>query len=218
MSKALELTPEEITAIRIRERLKGLPAKEIVKRWYMSPEPFELTEQEEHIRERWDWAKAQFLKRQKFGDIRDAMVAEFGIGPATAARDIREALDCFGDLDRVPMEAHRQRAIQMALSAFNAAKKDKDGKAMAAATRVYMEAAGLDKDDSKRIDIERMMSERVYVEALDPQVRNLLLNLIANSGGSTDMSKVFSAIYAAKDGEDFTDYETIPDNPGPDPA
>ena len=161
----LNLSPEQITAIRIRERLKGLPAKEIVKRWYMSQEPFELTEQEERIRERWDWAKAQFLKRKKFGEIRDVMVEQFGIGPATAARDMRDALDCFGDLDRVPIEAHRQRAIQMALSAYNAAKKEEDGKAMAAATKVYMEAAGLDKDDSNRIDIERMMKERVYVEA-----------------------------------------------------
>lgn len=216
MKDVLSLTPEQIAQMRIREGLKGLPPKEIVKRWYMSREPFDLTEQEERIRERWDWVKAQFLARRSYGEIRDDMVTEFGIGSATAGRDIRDALECFGDLDRVPMEAHRQRAQQMALEAFNVAKEEKDGKAMAAAARVYMEATGVDKDDSQRIDIEKMMQERVYVEALDPQVRTLLLNLIHQSGGSTDLSKVFQAMYAAKDAEDFQDYEDISDHAGAD--
>lgn len=213
----LDLTPEEIAKIRIRERLKGLSPRDIVLRWYASAEPFDLTDQEERIRQRWDFAKAQFLARKTFTEVRDAMADEFGIGQATASRDIRDALNCFGELDRVPMEAHRQRAIQMALEAFNTAKEEKDGKSMAAATRAYIEAAGLDKDDSQRIDIERMMRERMYVEALDPLTRTFLLNLIEQSGGSLDMSKVFDQMYAAKNAE-FVDYEQVPDDAGTDPA
>ena len=215
MSNVLDLTPEQINQLRIRERLKGLATRDVLLRWYASADPFDLTEQEERIRQRWDYAKAQFLARKTWTEVRDELVNEFGIGPATAGRDIRDALNCFGEIDRVPVEAHRQRAIQMALEAFNVAKEEKDGKAMAAATKAYIEASGIDKDDSQRIDIERMMRERVYVEAIDPMVRNLLLNLIEQAGGSLDLSKVFEQIYQSKNAE-FVDYEETPDDAGTD--
>lgn len=87
---------------------------------------------------------------------------------------------------------------------------------MAAATKAYIEASGIDKDDSQRIDIERMMRERVYVEAIDPMVRNLLLNLIEQAGGSLDLSKVFEQIYQSKNAE-FVDYEEASDDAAADP-
>lgn len=212
-----EMDRDQIAALRMQERLRGLSDYEIVRRWLTATDQWELNEKQDWIRKRWEFAKAQFQKRKKFSAIRDAMVREFGISTAQAARDMRAALDCFGDIDRIPKEAHRQRVIEMALQAFKVAKKANDADGMTKAGRLYHTAAGLDNDDPDRIDMEKLMQERVYAEVLDPAIRELLLNFMEQAGGSIDVSKLFETIYAAKGGE-YVPYENLPDDAGTGPA
>lgn len=206
MKDTTALTTEEISTLRIRERLKGLSDTEVVSLWYTAEDQWELTARQDEMRKRWDFAKAQFLKRKTFAQIRDAMIEQFTISAATAARDMRKALSVFGDLDKVPKEAHRQRAIEMALAAFKMAKKNKDADGMAKATRMYMTATGVDRDDLDAPDLEKLMKMRNYMLVLDPAVRELLLNVLNQAGGSIDVTKLYEQMYQAKEGE-YIPYE-----------
>lgn len=218
MSDTTDMTLAQITELRRMERMRGLSDNDIVKAWYQAEDSdaWVLTPRQVSIRQRWDLVKAQFLKRHRYQHVCDMLVKQFGVSIATARRDISNALSLFGDIDQVPKQAHRQRAIEMALETFHAAKVAGDPAAMAKATNTYMFAAGLDKDDPDQVDIEKLMSQRTYVEVLDPALRELLLNFLQQSGGAIDTTKLFETIYAAKNA-DYVNYETIQDDAGTDP-
>lgn len=209
---AISSLPADTRAqMKIRERLKGMGEVEVLKVWYRGEETFELTPAEDAIRRRWDFAKAQFLALQSYGETVTALQEEFDISIAQARNDVRNMRHAFGNLDEVPKALHRERAIEMALRAYKQAEKDKDSDGMSKATKTYILAAGLDKDDSEKIDLEKLMKERIYVEALDVQVRSFLLNFLRKGGGTIDASKLFEDVYAAKDVE-FVDYEEMTDD------
>ena len=199
------------TQMKVRERLKGMGEVEVLKVWYRGEEAFDLTPAEDAIRRRWDFAKAQFLALQSYGETVTALQEEFNISIAQARNDVRNMRHAFGNLDEVPKALHRERAIEMSLRAYKQAEKDKDSDGMSKATKTYILAAGLDKDDSEKIDLEKLMKERIYVEALDVQVRSFLLNFLRKGGGTVDASQLFEDVYAAKDGE-FVDYEEMSDD------
>ena len=206
---ATQLSPADRAQLAIRERMKGMGEVDILRLWYRGEETFELKPHEDDIRRRWDFAKAQFLALATYGDTVDALMREFDISIAQARNDVRNMRHAFGNLDEVPRALHRERAIEMALIAFKQAQTDKDSDSMSKATKVYILAAGVDKDDSEKIDLEKLMKERIYVEALDTQVRSFLLNFLKHGGGSVDASKLFEAVYAAGEGSEWVDYEEM---------
>lgn len=208
-AKVLSLPPEARRQIAIRERLRGLGEVDIVKAWYESEEPFDLNDREDSIRRRWDYAKAQFLDRKTYTETMNALVEEFGVSIAQARVDIRHMRHTFGPLDEVPKIARRQLAMQMALKAFGIAEEEKDADGMAKATKAYISAAGLDKEDTEPFDIDKLMKIRTYVEVMDPSIRDMLLNLLAQSGGVMDTSILFERVHAAKDSEEYTNFEEI---------
>lgn len=215
--KAADITPERLPELRRKEQMKGLTDAEVVQRWYRAPDAdsWELTPRQEQMRRRMDYAKALFLDRKKYNQIAQAMVDEFGIGIATARNDIRAVMKVFGELDQVPKEAHRARAIEMALDTFEMAKKEKDTDGMAKATKNYIVATGVDKDDPDAPDLDKMMKERVYAEVLDPVLRDLLLRYVTQSGGTMDMTKLFEAVHGPV--EDIA-HEELPHDAGSDPG
>lgn len=195
--KASDITKKSLPELRRKERLRGLPDTEVVQHWYKADDAdqWTLTPRQEQIRQRIDFAKAQFLARNTYMQIANTLVTEFGVSIATARNDIRAAMQVFGDLDRVPKEAHRQRAIEMALDTFRMAEALKDTEGMAKATKNYIAATGVDKDDPDLPDLEKLMRERIYIEVLDTRMTDLLQQFIAHSGGSVDMSKLFEALH-----------------------
>lgn len=195
--KASDITKENLPELRRKERLKGLPDTEVVQLWYKADDAddWTLTPRQDLIRRRIDFAKAQFLARNTYMQIAHAIETEFGVSIATARNDISAAMQVFGDLDRVPKEAHRQRAIEMALDTFRMAEALKDTEGMAKATKNYIAATGVDKDDPDLPDLEKLMRERIYIEVIDKRMSDLLQQFIAHSGGSVDMSKLFDALH-----------------------
>lgn len=207
-----EITPEQLPELRRKERQSGMNDRDIVAAWYRAEDAdtWTLTPRQEDIRRRADFAKAQFLSRKNYTDTANAIVEEFAVSISTARHDIAFAMRLFGDIDKVPKEAHRARAVQMALDTFRVAKKGKDAAGMAKATLAYITATGVDKDDPDAADIEKIMRERTYVEILDPALRELLLNFLEMSGGSVDTSRLFEKLYEAKNGE-YIEYENADD-------
>lgn len=195
--KAADITKDNLPDLRRAERLRGLPDTEVVLLWYKADDAdqWSLTPRQDLIRQRIDFAKAQFLARNTYMQIGHAIQTEFGVSISTARNDIRAAMQVFGDLDRIPKEAHRQRAIEMALDTFRIAEAMKDADGMAKATKNYIAATGVDKDDPDLPDLEKLMRERIYVEVIDARMNDLLQQFIAHSGGSVDMTKLFEALH-----------------------
>jgi len=81
--------------------------------------------------------------------------------------------------------------------------------AAAKAIAVYIKASGIEKEDIEKFDIERIQSEKVFAEVLDPQIRSMLLSVLAKGGGVTDFSQIFEGLAAD---QDYTDYEQVPDS------
>jgi len=208
-SEIAALPVETRRQMAVRERLRGLGEADVVKAWYQAEEPFDLNEREDAIRKRWDWAKAQFLDRRTYGEIVASLQQQFQISVAQARNDIRNMRHVFGALDEVPKAAHRLRAEQMILKAYNMALEKGDHDAMTRATEAYARIVGLDKDDAERIDIEKLMKERTYVEVIDPTIRNLLLNFLQQGGGVVDTSALYEQIHPAGASKDFTDFEVV---------
>lgn len=208
--KAADITKENLPELRRKERLKGLPDTEVVLLWYKADDAddWTLTPRQDLIRQRIDFAKGQFLARNTYMQIADAIVTEFRVSIATARNDIRAAMQVFGDLDRVPKEAHRQRAIEMSLATFQIAEALKDADGMAKATKNYIAATGVDKDDPDLPDMEKLMRERIYVEVIDARMSDLLQQFITQSGGSVDMSKLFEAIHGKAEEAVFEEVPT----------
>ncbi len=209
-SEIAALPPETRRQMAVRERLRGLGEVDVVRAWYQAEEPFDLNEREDAIRRRWDFAKAQFLDRRTYGEILAVLQSQFGISISQARNDIRNMRHVFGPLDEVPKAAHRVRAEQMILKAYNMALQREDFDAMIRATDAYARIVGLDKDDAERVDIEKLMKERTYVEVIDPTIRNLLLNFLAQSGGVVDTSALFEQVHPVRESADFVDFEEVP--------
>ncbi len=210
-AQLLSLNPERRRKLAAREKLKGLSEVQIVTLWCQDLDAFDLKETEERIYARWEYAKGQFLAGKTYGQTLHAIMDEFNVAISTARNDIRNMRPAFGDLNAVPRELHRQRAMHMALMAYQQAEKESDAAGMAKATQVYITAAGVDKEDPDRPDIEKLMADRNYVEAMDPGVRSNLLNLLQQGGGSLDLSIMFERVKAAETLEGYTDYEELPD-------
>lgn len=212
--KAAAITKENMPDLRRAERLRGLPDTEVVLLWYKADADADwtLTPRQDLIRQRIDYAKAQFLARNTYMQIAHAIETEFGVSIATARNDIRAAMQVFGELDRVPKEAHRARAIEMALETFRMAEAMKDTEGMAKATKNYISATGVDKDDPDLPDLEKLMRERIYVEVIDARMNDLLQQFIAHSGGSLDMSRLFEALHGKAEDAVF---EEMPPQPSP---
>jgi len=208
-SEIAALPPETRRQMAVRERLRGLGEADVVKAWYTAEEPFDLNDREDAIRKRWDWAKAQFLERRTYGEIVASLQQQFQISVAQARNDIRNMRHVFGALDEVPKAAHRVRAEQMVLKAYNMALAREDFDAMIRATDAYARIVGLDKDDAERVDIEKLMKERTYVEILDPALRTLLLNFLLQSGGVVDSAAFFEQVHPVQDSPAFTDFEEV---------
>ena len=206
---ATALTPAQRHDHAVRDRLNGMGEVDVLRVWYRGEETFDLKPAEDAIRQRWDFAKAQFLGLSTYGETVSALMQEFSISVAQARNDIRNMRHAFGNLDEVPKQLHRERAIEMSLRAYKIAEAKEDPDGMAKATKVYVLAAGLDHDDTEKIDLEKLMKERIYVEALDVQVRSFLLNFLKQGGGSVDASKLFEQVYAAGEGSEWVDYEEM---------
>lgn len=198
-----EMTPQELHDYRMRHtELKHSTMKDKIKAWYVAETPFTLTERENEIRLRWEFARDQFMANKTYSEITQALSDEFGISIQSAKLDVRDMRVAFPPAESTDKHMHRLRAERMVLKAYAKAEEKDDVKGMMACMKQYVIIMGLDKEDPNAIDIQKAMADRTYVEALDPVLRTMLLGLIEGAGGSLDTAQIFEGIFAAKKAED----------------
>jgi hypothetical protein len=216
MPKKINVTTDlsllEIKALRQRDQMKrdGLNSmKQRLIAWYTMEDPFELNEREQQMQARWERAKALFLEGRTYTDITETLRDEFDISIQAARKDVADIKHVFSPSSKIEKHQHRERAIEMVMTSYQNAKEAKSDKLMLKAAQLYATITGLDKPDEETYDIEKKMADRTYVEALDPQLRNMLMAIVTNAGGNIDTSKIFEGVMQAMPTH-TADYEEVP--------
>lgn len=187
-----------------RQAMKGMAQIDIIRRWLQNTEEFDLTEQERSIVARMNYAKELFLQMYPYSEVRTMMMDHFSISYETASRTIKWMRDIYAGIEELPKSLKRQTAERMATDAYKLAMINEDPSSAAKAVAVYIKAAGLDKAEAEKLDIERLQNERVFAEVLDPAVRSMMLSIL-KTNGVTDLSQVFEDIHQPE----YTDYEQV---------
>jgi len=145
-------------------------------------------------RERIEAVYRMLLEWQDQIAIVEKMETVFGVSRTQAYRDIQHTQFIFGSNKKANKEFKRHMAEQMALKTFNIAKDKNDAKAMASATRAYIEATGCNLNDPDIPDFEKL-KPNIYPILLHKKADALLDQLIA-SPGSIDLSNMKNIEYA----------------------
>ena len=207
--KAMAMSPEQRRKYTNRQALKGMKALDVIRRWMNDPDEFDLNEEERGMVSRMEFAKEKFHQMYQYNEVRELLMAEFNIAIDTASRVIRNMRSIYDSVEELPKSLKRQTAERMAMDAYKLAMVREDPDAAAKAIAVYIKASGIEKEDIEKFDIERIQSEKVFAEVLDPQIRSMLLSVLAKGGGVTDFSQIFEGLAAD---QDYTDYEQVPDS------
>jgi hypothetical protein len=215
MPKKINVTTDlsllEIKALRQRDQMKrdGLNSmKQRLIAWYTMEDPFELNEREQQMQARWERAKALFLEGRTYTDITETLRDEFDISIQAARKDVADIKNIFSPSDKIDKAQHRERAIEMIMRVYRNASNVGNDKLMLKAAQQYAVITGLDKPDEETYDIEKKMADRTYVEALDPQLRDMLMAIVTNAGGNIDTSKIFEGVMQAMPTH-TADYEEV---------
>jgi len=207
--KAMAMSPEQRRKYTNRQALKGMKALDVIRRWMNDPDEFDLNEEERGMVSRMEFAKEKFHQMYQYNEVRELLMTEFNIAIDTASRVIRNMRSIYDSVEELPKSLKRQTAERMAMDAYKLAMVREDPDAAAKAIAVYIKASGIEKEDIEKFDIERIQSEKVFAEVLDPQIRSMLLSVLAKGGGVTDFSQIFEGLAAD---QDYTDYEQVPDS------
>jgi len=178
-----------------------------IRRFYLDDRGrVELTEHQEHVRQRWLTAHAMLLEARAKKEITAILMARYEITDVQAYRDIRSATQLFGQVNRSEKEGLRHIAQEMAMETFRLARDEKDLAGMNKALANVIKLGGLDREDPDLPDFDKL-KQGLYPIILDDPVREMLLQLI-NKEGSIDLTKFMQN--AAEQAEP-ADYEDITD-------
>lgn len=206
--KALAMSPDERRKYKNRQDLKGMKALDVIQRWLGNPDEFDLSEEERVMVARMEFAKEKFYQMYSYNEVRELLMSEYNIAIDTASRTIRNMRSIFENVEDIPKSMKRQTAERMAMDAYKLAMVNEDADAASKAVAVYIKAAGIEKEEIQKFDIERIQNEKVFAEVLDPQIRSMLLSVLKNGGGVTDFSQIFEGIAADPE---YTDFEQVSD-------
>jgi hypothetical protein len=155
----------------------------------------ELSEKQEGIRQRWT---AAFTLLCSYHSIQQAIPVHrktFDVSEGQAYRDMKEALQLFGDVMKTEKEGYRQVVYEYAIKTFQLAAKNGDYKAMNQAVTNMMKLQGLDREDPDLPDFEKMKPSINIITI--PDAIKKLLEVKLNRGP------------VIKKMEDYTDYESL---------
>ncbi len=133
------------------------------------------------------WAQADIVKE---------LEKDFDVSTTTAYRVIRNTEIIFGSLRRANKDILRQIAISAAKEALYLAKKAKDYKAIAGATKLLSDVGGLNTEDPDMPDFEKLQPSLIVTvlpEGMEAQLQRML------GGGAIDFNNFLPPITPHED-------------------
>lgn len=146
----------------------------------------ELTPHQEHIRERLVAAHTLLTNFHSPSQAHPIHAARFGISDNQAWRDIRNAVNLFGDVQKAQKEGIRWIVYEYAVKTYQKAAERGDMAAMNKAVGQMVKVMGLDREDPEVPDMEKMKPSLVVLGLPEEQINQMQLLL---QGGSVNFSK-----------------------------
>lgn len=177
MKSTADLTLEQITELRAKERTKNLETFEAIKAYYLGNDPISLSPKQEEIRRRWHAVYLKKLNRISDEEVAKTLQTEFGIGQSQSYQDIVNSKRLFGIAGKSDRDLNRQIAEKMSLETFQIAKEQRSARDMAAATKAFIDSSGV-KDDMTELPNFEKLEPNTYVVMLDPTTQALIEQLL----------------------------------------
>ena len=132
--------------------------------WYVDKEgKIQLTSKEEAIRQRWSAAFALLCNYHSPQQAIPLLMKEFDISQAQAYRDIRNAINLFGDISKSEKEGYRHILHEYTMKIFQIAAKDGNLEIMMKSVTTMMKLRGLDRDDPYVPDFSNIQPPSVEI-------------------------------------------------------
>jgi serine/threonine protein phosphatase PrpC len=129
----------------------------------------DITAKEEEIRMRWEMAYSLILQYGNTQTVIPMLEKQFEIKKAQAYRDINNALNLFGDVNKSNKQAKRNLIYQLAMKIYEMAEQQKDTDQMTKALTLAAKVEGLDKDDPEIPDFNNFQ-QHIYNIVCDPEL------------------------------------------------
>lgn len=119
---------------------------EKIRAWFVNTE-IQLTPTEEELRIRLESAFTLLCKYHSNEQARERLMTQFGYKSAQAYRDIRSAIDLFGDVVKIKKETSRYILYELAMKNYQLAASKTDVEQMNKALANLIKITGVDRDD-----------------------------------------------------------------------
>lgn len=168
-------------------RLKKTTTFEKIFAWYVDKgNTIILSDKEEEQRKRWEAAFSLLCNFHSIEDARPVLEKQFNISSAQAYRDIKNAINLFGDVTKSEKEGYRHIIFQYSMKVFQMASRDRNIMEMNKAISNMIKIKGLDREDPDFIDPSKVEPHE-YRITVPTKVKKELQKLLED--GYVDLSE-----------------------------
>jgi hypothetical protein len=155
----------------------GDTAFEKIQAFYINPELYPLSDAVEKIRQRWITIVTWQLKVYPKHVIANMLERDFGISPAQAYADIRNAENIFGNIIKSDNEAFNSMWLEWTKDYLKRSRINGDRKSEGKALDLLAKYGGLDAE-SPEFNPEKLENKEIKI-VMDPKLQKMLFEMVS---------------------------------------
>lgn len=172
----------------IKELGKSDTTKDRIFAFYLDRDRVKLTEKEEVIRERWSACFTLLCQYHSPQQAVGVIQQKFGISEAQAYRDVKNAIELFGDVTSSDKQAYRHILFEFAMKIFQLAATKSDLSEMNKALNTMVKIRGLEREDPNMPDFS-LLQNNTYNINLEKSQLTALQNILKS--GVVDVNNLY---------------------------
>lgn len=157
-----------------------------IQAFYVNPEHYPLSEQQESIRQRWVMVVNLLLRGFPKFKIANMLERDFNLSLAQAYIDIRNSESIFGDIYKTSKEVEKAMWKEWVKEYYLTAKRKGDAKSVGKALDLFAKYAGFTEEDLS-FNPDKLLNKEISID-LDPKLLKYLQNMV--SGGIADFNSL----------------------------
>lgn len=159
--------------------------------WYIDPKRYSLSEKDEEIQKRWSAAWSLLMNYHSLEQAVAVHMEEFSLSRAQAYRDLKQAVNLFGNVTKTEKEGRRYVLYEYSMKVFQLALKKGDLETAGKMIERMSKLMRLDADDTELVNPEKLEASE-YKIVLPKVVKDQLLAFVAKgfvdlNGGIEDI-------------------------------
>lgn len=174
----------------IRELAKSESTKDKIFAFYLERDQVKLSPKEEEIRERWSACFSLLCQYHSPQQAVGVMQQRFGISEAQAYRDVKNAMELFGDVTASDKQAYRHILFEFAMKIFQLAATKSDLAEMNKSLNTMVKIRGLDREDPDIPDFSMLQNNTFNINLEQSQLA-ALQNIIKS--GVIEVDTIYGA-------------------------